>query len=276
MLNESEFRERVVAAARWACRDSHVQIPITDSRYREVTQGRHDYYRKVGVFFSSCGELGHFVRWAAGIRRLANRADSPTPVARPDSTISGWRWLRSENVTWLCRPGNPSATRLEPGDRCAPGSIIVVDDGIDDQRLKDHNKTHVIVVLEDRGSTIVTAEYGRPGGSLDEHVMAERGGYRWVGSRRIISYLDTWFEYTQDATRAEPAVLDGAPVEPLPPQLEVPEVTGVAKPYLSGKRALVLQRALQAEGYDVGLVDGVAGPKTAQALVAYACKKLAT
>jgi hypothetical protein len=273
-MNEAELRLRVVAAARWACRDSHTQLPITDSRYREVTQGRHDYYKKVGVFFSSCGELGHFVRWAVGIRRLVNRAEGAPPVARADSTLSGWRWMGAENVVWLCRPKNPHATGMRPGERCKPGTIIVVDDGVDDPRLKNHNRTHVIVVLEDKGSTIITAEYGRPGGALDEHVVAERGGFRWVAERRIFSYLDPWIEYQQDATRAEPADLDGAPQAPLPEADEFPAVLSVEKPYVSGERALALQKALQALGYDVGQVDGVAGVKTTQALVAFACKRL--
>lgn len=276
--NESDIRSLASAAARWACRDSHVSPG--DERYRAVTQGRHEYYDRVGVFYSSCGDLGHFVRWAVGIRTRVNRATEPVPHALPDRTLSGWRWLGAENVAWLCAPGNPLARPMAPDSRAEPGDVLVVDDGVDDPARKNHSRTHVIVVLEDRGSTMTTAEYGQPGGAVRQPVVAVRFGRRWVGERRVISWLPLWAEYQADAAAGKlgPALdletlATPAPAQPSEPPC--PVVTSVSAPYVTGRTAELAQRRLQAEGYDVGPIDGIAGRRTAQALIARAWRELA-
>jgi hypothetical protein len=279
-MDEQTLRTTAVNAARWACRaDGSGVVNTADDRYRYVVQGRQDYYDRARVLYSSCGDLGHFVRWAAGIRARVNRADELVPHARPDKTLSGWRWLQAENVSWLVRPANAHARQMGLDDLAQPGDVLVVDDGVDDQARKDHRKTHVIVVLEDKGATIRTAEYGQPGGAIRERIVAERMGRRWLGERRVISWLPLWAEYQADAGRALPAELpelgvSGRSAPPPEPAPTFPAVERVRAPYVTGRAMEAIQRRLQAEGLDVGTIDGVAGVKTTQALVAWAMREL--
>lgn len=128
-----------------------------DPIYQAITEGRDR-----GAFYSSCGDLAHWLLFRLGVRhQLVNRAEG-----------RGWRVGR--NISRLCW-SNPYVRPPRPGERYRAGDILVV--------WNDPTGTdaHALVVREHVGSLIHSADYGQPGGAQRARLLS-RG---MLGDRKL-------------------------------------------------------------------------------------------
>jgi hypothetical protein len=151
----------------FAGQDSEHGRPFADPIYRAIVEGRQDRWIKAGRFYSSCGDLSHWLLFRMGIRAAYVNRDEHR----------GWR--NTQNITLLATHnlygGNPVAKRATPDDVYETGDILIV--GM--QSIV--SSEHAICVLDhdpERG-ILRTCEYGQPHGVLAErHLVlksAERG-----------------------------------------------------------------------------------------------------
>lgn len=263
---------------------------INDPVYRAVTEGRQDAAVKGGWFYSSCGDLGHAFLLAMGcLSGFINREEH-----------NGW--VSQVNVGRLCRFG-PGTNKLahEPkwGDEIPRLSILTL-------AAFSPSQTHVCVVVEDGPDYVITADYGqaprdpRPtsiGAKFRRRQKVKSGdNIRLVDeymSRQVDSVLpldrlilmgpqldvDAWCKRYRIENDQPPKTLEtGAePVSsPTPPApvLQLPRILQVSRPYPRGDAVRKLQQRLVDDGYDPGPVDGLYGPRTAQAIQEWAVGRL--
>ena len=180
-------RKLAVQLVEYAC-DGDRGRSETDPIYTEITEGRD-----VGAMrrrYSSCADLAFWMLFRLGVRLpLVNRHEH-----------RGWRV--GMNVAMLvgareCRP-------VLATERLKPGDIVVV------WNRQDTQDAHVLVVIDHERDTLLTAEYGQPGGALKmRHFRAGLIGSR--RAQRIIplasvlrsAHLKGLLEPAEDPTRAE-------------------------------------------------------------------------
>lgn len=178
-------RKEVVEFWEWAC-----GAPETDHvgefhpRYIIVTGGRDP-----GPGYSSCADLGHAGYWAIGCRESwVNHAEQPGGFIYG---VNIWR-IVSVSKPWVRQ-------ELESGDL-----IICSNKWPDDGSGGSHA---VCVIDQPNEHTILTAEYGQPGGALKEHDISKGR----IGSKTIRTVLS--FE-----ERLRKAFTKGQLVEPRAPE----------------------------------------------------------
>lgn len=158
------YQKLAVALLEWACRGS-TGVSEQDARYRMVTEGRDH-----GASYSSCGDLAHWLYYRLGVRQpWVNRAEH-----------HGWKV--GMNVSTLCwNPPNEQAKPSSSVDFFEPGDVIVI------WNLPHGTDSHVVCVIDhDRSKgTLLTAEYGQPGGALRTRLLIEKQGAWYIGARRV-------------------------------------------------------------------------------------------
>lgn len=134
------YQKQSVELLEWSCRGD--RVGELDARYQQVVEGRD-----VGVMrtrYSSCADLAHWLWYRLGIRvREINRREH-----------LGWKvGVNVSRIVSLSTPYQPDGALLQGGD-----VIVITTTGYD---------AHVICVVDqpDR-DTLLTAEYGQPGGCL--------------------------------------------------------------------------------------------------------------
>lgn len=162
----SEARYIAHRLLRYAADDGSGERALSDAVYRAVVEDRNAKAEAGGYFYSSCGDLAHWMLYRLGVR---------LPWVNRDEN-GGWRV--AVNVSELVY-GSRLARRVHPGDDFEPGDVLVV-------QVDDPGRTHVICVLEHGEGLLTSAEYGQPGGKVKvDRPVVERWGKLVVGNRTI-------------------------------------------------------------------------------------------
>lgn len=232
---------------------------VVEGRQRQTEQLRAAWEKRDPAtrgpkpFYSSCGDLAHWLLYRLGVREsYLNRTEH-----------RGWR--PALNVTLLvCRAKFGTNTLAEvatANDRYGPGDILVVN-------TATPATTHVVVVREHpEPETIVVGEYGQPGGHVAAKMVTRPGkAHAILGKRQIDSVLrlrrvlDASGALAPAETAEDYRVRLAAPVLPA----TVSSSTGLPTVRVGATGAAV-RRLQQALGV---VVDGAFGQKTQAALVA--------
>lgn len=169
---------------RAACRSREPGVLLTSPIYEAVTEGRQSKTasqiqlwsqrdprsRGPRPFYSSCGDLAHWLLYRLGVRfDWINRDEH-----------DGWSFRgANNNVTTLY--ANQLARRVRPDSRFFTGDILIVGTAMP-------NTTHVTCVLEHvpEMEYLLTGDYGQPHGALrDAHPVFESEGKLWRGQRSV-------------------------------------------------------------------------------------------
>ena len=140
-----------------------------DEIYRSVVEDRQAEAQRLGIFYSSCGDLPHWAMVRAGVRcGWLNRKEMSVLVPGHP----GWRI--GQNISALV-VASGLAERVSAADRFEPGDILHAGD--------TNASAHVDVVLADGedsdGRFVVSADYGLPAGGI------RRSPVRVVGARLV-------------------------------------------------------------------------------------------
>lgn len=142
----------------WACANG--QVSEAHPRYKLVTENR-DW----GAGYSSCGDLAHWLLYRLGVRASwVNRTEH-----------NGWKV--GQNVSLLA--WNRLAQTVEDTMIVEPGDVFVI------WSRQDGTDAHVLVAIDRQGDTLLTAEYGQPGGALKSRQIVQRGKHVYLGNRRV-------------------------------------------------------------------------------------------
>lgn len=157
-----------------------------DPVYRRVTEDRDmgAMQRK----YSSCGDLAHWLLFRLGVRESwLNRREH-----------LGWR--SGQNVAALCwRPCPSRPPRI--AERFDAGDILVI------YSQPDTWDAHVLVVLEHDGDTVLSGDYGQPGGALRTRRLSGDN----LGGRDIHHVLDLGQALTGSLDPPDWALLEALP-----------------------------------------------------------------
>jgi len=184
----AESYARVAAArlARFAVGDNAGQLEAFEGRgfddavYKGVTEGRQDEAHRLGIFYSSCGDLPHWMLCRLGVRLPWVNRREMMQLAPPHP---GWRVGQNLSAlvsgSGLAERVTPDAARFEPGD------VL---------HLGDTNASaHVDVVLADLdgedGRAIVSADYGLPAAGIRRSFAHVEGGRLFRNKRPIVHVL---------------------------------------------------------------------------------------
>jgi len=150
-----EYRKRAVERLEYACGwPPATAVAETDARYREVTADLDPGSRGVKPDpFSSCAVLPMWLYCALGIRE---------PWIDHPLAPGGWRGdggivsrLVEQSVPWA------PATKLEGGD------VIIIAN-----KWPSGFDAHVVCIIDQPDATTLdTAEYGQPGGALEQRMI---------------------------------------------------------------------------------------------------------
>lgn len=164
MMDATITHEFVVQLIGYACGRFSNGRNEDDPIYQTVTEGRDvPPFRKT---YSSCGDLAHWLLFRLGSRHeLINRKEH-----------RGFRI--GMNVSKLAFSALSEDARDD--DVYEPGDILII------WSKPDTTDSHVMVVLEHDDKTLLTGEYGQPGGAVRTHVMKQP---RLIGHRRIHKVL---------------------------------------------------------------------------------------
>lgn len=137
--------------------------PENDPFYQKVTEGRDFGISQKS--YSSCGDLAHWLLYRLGVRcAFVNRKEN-----------RGWQ--SGANVSALAFS---APYEVPKADFVAePGDILIVwnePHGYD---------AHVLVVLEHGAIAVKSADYGQPGGALKSRNFSVRGGFPFLGEKRV-------------------------------------------------------------------------------------------
>ena len=269
----TERRHVAAELLRFACLSREPGRPFTDPVYKAVTEGRQDQTaayiraweqrppatRGPRPFYSSCGDLAHWMLFRLGVRfRWINRAEH-----------DGWHYVGADNnVTTLCRTPlgtNPIAVKPKLTERFEAGDILIVGTAMP-------GTTHVTCVIEHRPESgyLLTGDYGQPHGALrDKSVIEVRGGKLWRGNRSIDSWLPldevidaarraNMLQDYEDAAAFEKRIaLHTADTEP-----RMPAVQPTLRRGSPHRDAVEQWQSILAETIPGVRVDGDFGPKT--------------
>jgi hypothetical protein len=160
MMDENTIRAFANELVSYACGRWTGGRSEDDPVYQQVTEGRD-----VGAArrtYSSCADLAHWLLY-----RLGSRVDF---INRKEH--NGWKV--GVNVSALAF--SPVAEVATETDQYQAGDVLVI------WSKPDGTDAHVMIALEHSGSTLVTGEYGQPGGAVREHHLAQP---LLVGRRKI-------------------------------------------------------------------------------------------
>lgn len=254
----------VPALLDYACGDGKGRPHLGDPVYDAVVEGRQRQTEQLRAawekrdpatrgpkpFYSSCGDLAHWLLYRLGVREpWLNRAEH-----------RGWRPAR--NVTLLvCRAQygtNALAEVATANDRYAPGDILVVN-------TATPATTHVVVVREHPDpDTLVVGEYGQPGGHIAAKTVTRPGKPRAALGKRQIDSVLRLRRVLEASALAAPESAEDFRVRLPGPALPSSGSTGLPTLRVGASGATV-RRLQQALGVTD---DGAFGPKTQAALVA--------
>lgn len=160
MMDTTITREFVVQLISYACGRFDNGRNEDDPVYQTVTEGRDvPPFRKS---YSSCGDLAHWLLFRLGSRLdLINRKEH-----------RGFRI--GLNVSKLAF--SSLAEDAADDDVYEAGDILII------WSKPDATDAHVMVVLAHRDNTLISGEYGQPGGAIRTHVMTRP---RRIGNRKI-------------------------------------------------------------------------------------------
>lgn len=230
---------------------------LGDPVYRAVTESRQERAAraKPPQFYSSCGDLGHWLLFRLGLRFDWVNRDENVPHGWTYTGQPGkpkWR----NNVSTLAAGGkggmNPWARVPSPGDHFLCGDILIVN-------THDPATTHVRVVLEHvpELERLVTGDYGQPGGAIRESRIVVAGSRLKAGSRWVDSVLPM-FDVI-DAARVAGALEDYETADEWARRLKLPR-PGVLTVGARGEAVAAVQRIVGATP------DGAFGPLTKAAV----------
>lgn len=258
---------------------------VTDRVYRAVTEGRHDRAIRAKQFYSSCGDLAQWLLYRVGCRESWINRDE----------LDGWHFSGQpghpawdNNVTTLVTTQRFGVNRYAripgPHDLFGPGDILVVN-------TSTPATTHVACVLEDRrdhDGSLITADYGQPGGAVRRRAVSVFGSKLRLGTR----WIDSWLPLNAalDGSAAVGRLAQAETAEAWRVRLGLPELPPDTLPspprhsssppppaWVSlkrndhGERVGEWQRRLAAAGYQLarsfrsGRADEDFGPETEQA-----------
>lgn len=160
------YQKLAVAFLEWACRGSS-GVTEEDERFLVVAEGRRFVPPS-----SSCAELAHSMFFFLGVRLdWVNRTAN-----------GGWRV--GQGVSLLCWPIGNLKRQSNSADRFEPGDVIVVWNRASGNGVRGNE--HVACAIDHLDDdTLLTAEYGQPGGKLKRTKLEARDGYWYLGSRRV-------------------------------------------------------------------------------------------
>lgn len=189
----TDYRALAADLIRFACLSRDPGRPFEDPVYKAVTEGRQDktagYIRAweqkpaetrgTRPFYSSCGDLAHWLLFRLGVRfRWINRDEH-----------DGWHYVGADNnVTTLCRKPlgtNPVAIKPKLDEHFQAGDILIVGTALP-------NTTHVTCVInhDPRTGYLLTGDYGQPHGALrDKNPLTVSRDRLWRGNRSVDSWL---------------------------------------------------------------------------------------
>jgi hypothetical protein len=188
------LRARLPAALEWACaggpRDQdhpHYQA-VTERRDRGAMKAR----------YSSCGDLAHWMLFHAGCRQpWINRDEHTEGDAGPRDG-----WDGGVNVSRLAF--DAPCRKLGPHPGFETGDVLIV------WNSPKGTDAHVIVVysFDPTSQRLVTAEFGQPGGGVQDRTLIRRNGEWFIhsvalGPRRIQRWLPFAAVVTDAAERGE-------------------------------------------------------------------------
>lgn len=164
MMDATITQEFVVQLISYACGRFGNGRDEDDPVYQTVTEGRDvPPFRKS---YSSCGDLAHWLLFRLGSRLdLINRKEH-----------KGFKIGR--NVSKLAF--SSLAENAADDDVYEAGDILII------WSKSDATDAHVMVVLAHRDKTLISGEYGQPGGAIRTHVMKKP---RRIGKRTIHKVL---------------------------------------------------------------------------------------
>lgn len=244
-LSAPGYKTLAVDLLEYACNSTHGR-PEGDPVYDAVTEGRDP-----GPGYSSCADLAHWLLYRLGVRCWwVNRSEH-----------KGFAWgmgpsrLAGNCPTRIVPPG--LRAKFEPGDILLVWNI--------ERGEKATQDLHVACMVEDRGDSVTTIDYGQPGGKLCNRTSGERDGKRTLGGKKI-----------QVCVPLLPTLLHAdARGELVAPQTEREYATRIL-----GKPRSLRLRSPRMQGGDVAVMqaivgakaDGVFGPMTDTALRAWQAK----
>ena len=164
MMDATITREFVVQLISYACGRFENGRDEDDPVYQTVTEGRDvPPFRKT---YSSCGDLAHWLLFRLGSRLdLVNRKEH-----------KGFKI--GKNVSKLAFAS--LAENAADDDVYEAGDILII------WSREDGTDAHVMVALSHHDKTLVSGEYGQPGGAIRTHVMTRP---RRIGNRTIQKVL---------------------------------------------------------------------------------------
>lgn len=129
-----------------------------DPVYREVTEERDP-----GPGYSSCGDLPHWMLYRLGVRESWVNRQEHFPKFRYGKNISTLSW-------------KPCPSReMHIAEKFACGDTLII------WAEPDTEDAHALVVLEHDVDTILSADYGQPGGKLVRRRLSDRNlGGRYI------------------------------------------------------------------------------------------------
>lgn len=166
----SEYREAARALMLYAVNGDSGRPYTGDAIYDAVTENRQRQALAAGQFYSSCGDLCHWLLYRLGFRfPWINRNE---PGAHP----GGWKvaW----NITYLVGPANPFALRYDAATLAPePGDVVHQKGSFD----------HVRCVEKFDGRTLDSCDYGQPGGAHKRGIVYDGAGH--FNQSRILNWL---------------------------------------------------------------------------------------
>jgi hypothetical protein len=159
------MQKTAVSLLEYACNGSKGRPHLGDPVYEAVTERRQINAPK----YSSCGDLAHWLLYRLGVRlSLVNRKEH-----------LGWK--QGLNVSRLAF----SKLTLSVTDQSSfqPGDIIII------WNRPDTTDAHVVCVIDEREDSLLTAEYGQPGGALRTRSLMRHNGGLILGNRKIHKHL---------------------------------------------------------------------------------------
>jgi hypothetical protein len=149
--------------------------PFSDPVYKAITEGRQDRAVRAKQFYSSCGDLAHWLFFRMGVRM---------PFINRDE-LDGWSFMgTNNNITTLYTHPNGKHPGLDA--KFEAGDVLIV-------AATNVNKTHVICVIDHDPNTNIlhSAEYGQPHGALrTRHIIKNMDSHKlYIGDRSIDVHL---------------------------------------------------------------------------------------
>lgn len=192
MIPPVDYPKAVKYLTEYACDGTKGRAYLGDAVYQAVTEMRQEQTEKMrqrqiaqGVpreklaFYSSCGDLPHWLYYRLGVRlQWVNRDEM-----REDGHGLGWRV--GLNISFLSLTSlNSCVDAAKPGDQYVIGDVLHIG-------IPATNQDHVMVVRSHDSKTgaVEVAEYGQPGGKVNTHRLVTQSGRVYMGQRQLLTVL---------------------------------------------------------------------------------------